>query len=105
MPNDKGNCMNKELKEQLDNFTEDGWWEVTAGYAKGFQLIPGTSKEEKNGRWDLLCECVVKHVPTDTYVSVQWSVGATEYQEVEADYHYVIVEPFEETVISYRRVT
>ena len=34
-----------------------------------------------NDRWSLHYEGIFKHIPTEKYYKLQWSVGATEYQD------------------------
>lgn len=41
-----------------------------------------------NNRWSLRYEGVFKHIPTEKYYKLQWSVGATEYQD-EKPFQYI----------------
>lgn len=56
-----------------------------------------TVVEEKcidQSRWSLIYEGVFKHLPSNKYYSLVWSVGATEQQD-ERPFEYVNPEPVE----------
>lgn len=55
------------------------------------------------GRWETFRRSVYKF-DDESYVEVTWAEGSTEYQDTYPNITVEEVEPFEETVISYRAV-
>jgi len=69
-----------------------------------FELVQTTIVDKT--RWSVIYHGVYKHLPTNKFYSVDWSVGATEQQdespfEYDKEVEFIEVEPREVTVIKW----
>ena len=85
------------------NHTEEEFRNIVFSDHEDYEVVESPSVFD-TGRWTTSYECVVKRLSDNTYWSIWWDVGATEYQEVDPNFASHQVEPVEVTKIEYRRV-
>lgn len=95
----------KHLTNMLNSFTDADWFDLVVGDYDD-QFKPVTEEEQtKSGRWNINIERVFKYLDeVDVYVRVYWTVGATEYQDVEPNYYFEFVKPVQKTITVYERI-
>ena len=87
--------------------SEEDFFDVLFGDHPDFGTVVD-SKVIDTDRWHHQNEMVIKDLVTGKYYQINYTTGATEYQEVpfdEMNITYKQVEPYEKTVIAYKEVS
>lgn len=84
------------------NLTDKEFETITEGY-DNWTSVTG-EVVYSHGRWSNLMTQVFYNSDEDKYIRVYWSVGATEYQDVDLNPSYITVEPVEEVRTVYKAV-
>ena len=83
----------------MDELTEEDLQDIVWGDHPDFKDVTKDSVDDTS-RWHMYLSKVVRHV-SGSFYSVQWQVGATEYQECDLDAVLVEVFPKEVTTTIY----
>ena len=83
------------------NYSDEEFYDIINSDHEEYETVESPSVYDTD-RWSISLECIVKKLSDETFWSITWAKGATEYQKVEPDFCMTEVEPVEVTKIQYK---
>lgn len=78
-------------------------WDIDVDWFNPHEYMDDTYDLVGESRWSIY-KTAVWQFDDGSFAEINWEEGATEQQETDANISIIEVEPYEETVIKYRRV-